>query len=65
MISACCPQTWEHVGVMACAVKMLGVSGIGAGNPLLGRLNIKSRTVSFSLCLASQVPYNVFDNKKP
>jgi hypothetical protein len=29
---------WEHVGVRACAVKMLDVGGIGAGNPKLGRL---------------------------
>jgi hypothetical protein len=38
MISACCPQTWEHVGVIACAVKMLDVGGIGAGNSQLVRL---------------------------
>jgi hypothetical protein len=39
MISACCPQTWEYVDVMACAViKMLDVGGIGAGNQQLGRL---------------------------
>jgi hypothetical protein len=38
MIPACCPQTWEHVGVMACAVKMLDMGGIGAGQPQLGRL---------------------------
>jgi hypothetical protein len=34
MLSATC----EHVGVMAYAVKMLDVDGIGAGNPKLGRL---------------------------
>jgi hypothetical protein len=28
MIPACCPQTWEHVGVMACAVNMLDVGGL-------------------------------------
>jgi hypothetical protein len=33
-----CPQTWEHVDVMAYAVKMLDVGGIGAGKPPLGRL---------------------------
>jgi hypothetical protein len=38
MIPAYCPQTWEHVGVMACAVKMLDVGGIRAGKPQLGRL---------------------------
>jgi hypothetical protein len=38
MISACCPQTWKHVGVMASAVKMLDVDGLGAEKPLLGRL---------------------------
>jgi hypothetical protein len=38
MIPACCPQTWEHEGVVAGAVKMLDVGGIGAGNPQLGRL---------------------------
>jgi hypothetical protein len=27
MIPACCPQTWEHMGVMAGAVKMLDVGG--------------------------------------
>jgi hypothetical protein len=27
-------ETWEHVGVMACAVKILYVDGIGAGNPM-------------------------------
>jgi hypothetical protein len=26
-------STWEHVDVMACAVKMLDVRGIGAGKP--------------------------------
>jgi hypothetical protein len=40
MIPACCPQTWEHVGVVACAVKMLDVGGSGAGNPQLGRLTL-------------------------
>jgi hypothetical protein len=29
---------WEHVGVIACAVKTLDVGGIGAGNPHVGRL---------------------------
>jgi hypothetical protein len=38
MIPSCCPQTWEHVGVMACALKMLDVGGIGTGNPPPGRL---------------------------
>jgi hypothetical protein len=38
MIPSCCPQTWEHVGVMACAVKILDVGGIRAGIPKLGRL---------------------------
>jgi hypothetical protein len=38
MIPACCPQIWEHVSVMACAVKMLDVGGIGAGKPQLERL---------------------------
>jgi hypothetical protein len=38
MISACCPQTWEHVGVMVFAVKMLDVGGIGVGNRQLVRL---------------------------
>jgi hypothetical protein len=28
----------EHVGVMACAVKMLDVGGIEVGNPQFGRL---------------------------
>jgi hypothetical protein len=37
-IPACCPQTWEHVGVMVCTVKMLDEVGIGAGKPQLGRL---------------------------
>jgi hypothetical protein len=37
MIPACFPQTWEHVGGMTCAVEMLDVGGIGAGNPQLGR----------------------------
>jgi hypothetical protein len=37
-IPAWCPQTWEHVAVMACAVKMLDVGGIGAGNPPLEML---------------------------
>ena len=31
-------SAWEHVGVMACAVKMLDVGGIGAQKPQLGRL---------------------------
>jgi hypothetical protein len=31
-------SAWEHVGVMACAVKMLDVGGIGTGNPQLWRL---------------------------
>jgi hypothetical protein len=38
MIPACCPQAWEHVGVMACAVKMLDVGGIWAKKAQLGRL---------------------------
>jgi hypothetical protein len=38
MIPACCPDTWEHVGVMACAVNMLDVGGLGAGKPQLGKL---------------------------
>jgi hypothetical protein len=38
MIAKCCPQTWEHVGVMAGAVYMLDVGGNGAGKPQLGRL---------------------------
>jgi hypothetical protein len=33
MVPACCPQIWEHVGVVADAVKMLDVGGIGAGKP--------------------------------
>jgi hypothetical protein len=37
-IPTCCPQTWEHVGVMGGAVKMLDVGGIVDGNPQLGRL---------------------------
>jgi hypothetical protein len=33
---ACCsPQTWEHVGVMAYAVKMLDAGGIGPENHTL------------------------------
>jgi hypothetical protein len=31
-------STLEHVGVMACAVKVLDVGGNGAGKPQLGRL---------------------------
>jgi hypothetical protein len=42
MIPACCPQTWEHVDVMACAVKVLDVGGIGARKPQLGRLMKKA-----------------------
>jgi hypothetical protein len=38
MIPTYCPQTWEHVGVIAFTVKMLDVGGIGAGKPQLGRL---------------------------
>jgi hypothetical protein len=38
MILACGPQTWEEMGVMACAIKMLDVHGIGAGKPQLRRL---------------------------
>jgi hypothetical protein len=38
MIPACCPQAWDHVGVMVGAVKMFDAGGIGAGNPQLGRL---------------------------
>jgi hypothetical protein len=38
MIPACCPQTWEHVGLMAYAVKMLDVGGMGAGKSQLVRL---------------------------
>jgi hypothetical protein len=39
MITEFCSQTWKHVGVMmSCAVKMLDVGGIGAGNPRLRRL---------------------------
>jgi hypothetical protein len=48
MIPTCCLQTWEHVGVMACAVKMLDVGGIGAGNPQLGRLK-KSLTLPYGV----------------
>jgi hypothetical protein len=38
MIPACYLQTWEHMGVMADAVKMLDVGGIGAEKPQLRRL---------------------------
>jgi hypothetical protein len=38
MTLAGCPQTWEHVGVMASAVETLDAGGIGAGNPQLERL---------------------------
>jgi hypothetical protein len=38
MIPTCCPQAWDHVGVMVGAVKMFDAGGIGAGNPQLGRL---------------------------
>jgi hypothetical protein len=38
MIPTYFPQTWEHVGVMACATKMLDVGEIGAGNPQLGKI---------------------------
>jgi hypothetical protein len=31
-------NTWEHMGVMAGAVKMLDVGGIWAGKTQLGRL---------------------------
>jgi hypothetical protein len=50
MIPACCPQTWDHVNVMACAVEALDVGGVGAGNPPLGRLKkaLTCRTVSDS-----------------
>jgi hypothetical protein len=37
MISACCPQTWKHVDMMAGAVKMLDVGGIGAEKSQVGR----------------------------
>jgi hypothetical protein len=43
-----CPQTWEHVGVMACAVKMLDEGGIGAGKPQLGRLKNPQLCLSVS-----------------
>jgi hypothetical protein len=33
MIPACCPEKWEHVGVIACAVSMLDVGGIGPLGP--------------------------------
>jgi hypothetical protein len=39
MIPACCLQAWEYVGVVADAVKMLDVGGIGAGKAHVGRLN--------------------------
>jgi hypothetical protein len=50
MILACCPQTWEHMGLMGAAVKILDVGGIGAGNPQLRRLKqaLLCRTVSDS-----------------
>jgi hypothetical protein len=38
MIPAYCPQTWEHVVVMAGAVKMLECVGFGAENHNLGDL---------------------------
>jgi hypothetical protein len=45
MIPTCCPQTWEHMGVMACAVKMLDVCGIGAGKPQIGMLKMPNFAV--------------------
>jgi hypothetical protein len=38
MILACCPQAWEHMGVMEGAVKILDVRGLGPGNKCLGGL---------------------------
>jgi hypothetical protein len=38
------------MGVMACAVKMLYVGGIGAGNPKLGRLE-KTLTLPYGVRL--------------
>jgi hypothetical protein len=39
MIPAYCPQTWDHMGVIARAVKMmLDVGEIDAGKPRLGKL---------------------------
>jgi hypothetical protein len=38
MITTCCPPTWEHVGVIASAEKMLDVGGLGPENHSLGGL---------------------------
>jgi hypothetical protein len=38
MILVCGSQTWEHVGVIACAVKMLNVGRLESGKLEFGRL---------------------------
>jgi hypothetical protein len=42
MIPTCRLQAWEYVGVMAGAVKMIDIGGIGAGKLYLGSLKILS-----------------------
>jgi hypothetical protein len=38
MIPVCCPQTWEHVGVMACPLRCLTWVGLGPETHRLGGL---------------------------